>query len=46
MSQIVKINHIQGDDIKHIYIFTGDRIIETKTKNYGPGGEEFFSTEE
>jgi 5'(3')-deoxyribonucleotidase len=46
MSNIVKINHIQGDNIKHIYIFIGDTVIKTKTKNYGPEGEKFFSIEE
>jgi len=41
MSQIFKINHIDGNEIKHIYIFTGSHSF--KTGNYGPDGHGVFN---
>ena len=44
MSQIFKVNHVNGTEIKHIYIFTGSHHF--KTDNYGPDGENVFTSEE
>ena len=44
MSQIFKINHIDDNEIKHIYIFTGSHSF--KTKNYGPDGHGVFNQAE
>ena len=44
MSRIFKINHIQDNNIKHIYLFVGNR--EFESENYGPEGEKIFSLQE
>ena len=44
MSEIYKINHIENNLIKHIYIFTGGLRVEGE--NYGPNGNNFFNEEE
>ena len=45
MSQIYKLNHIEGDDIKHIYIFSNDDSLSTPhyIDSYG---HSIFSDEE
>jgi len=44
MSQIFKVNHVNGTEIKHIYIFTGSHHFQTD--NYGPDGEKIFTADE
>ena len=41
MSQIFKVNHINGNEIKHIYIFKGSHNLNTD--NYGPEGAQIFN---
>ena len=41
MSQIFKVNHVKGNEIKHIYIFIGSHTFDTD--NYGPDGVKIFN---
>ena len=45
MSQIYKLNHIEGDDIKHIYIFSNDDSLSTP-EYIDSYGHSIFSDEE
>ena len=45
MSQIYKLNHIQGEEIKHIYIFSNDISIATP-EYVDSQGQPVFTTDE
>ena len=44
MSNIYKLNHIQNNETKHIYVFTGG--LEYEGIDYGPLGTKFFTIQE
>ena len=45
MEPVIKLNHIDANQIKKIYVFKGDRDIEEED-DLGPGGHDIFSAAE